>query len=366
MRGGGSEELFSELLDIIPMITLLLDKNLRVAAVFGDYEPLFAKPRGEIVGKNIEELVPYRGLREILNRSGERKERKEFELPVYLPGSGSKILKAQSSSVKIAGPLFSSEECKVFFLEDITERMKLEEQLLQAEKNAGMGELAASIAHELGNPLSIMSSTLQYISDSPVAHQDGSLRGDLNVVLENIGRMHELLGNLAEFMVPEKPVFNYGNLNEGISQILAFVQRECQSKRIEIRTSFDETIPQLWMDMRRIKQVFLNLIKNAVEAMPDGGSITISTQLSRAFRSSLSDVVTVKVEDTGRGISQENIDKIFKPFFSTKKGGRGLGLSLSQKIIREHCGQISVENRKDRGTVFSINIPVERAGDEDN
>jgi len=236
---------------------------------------------------------------------------------------------------------------------DITERKRAEEQLLQSEKLGGMGLLAGSIAHELGNPLSIMSSTLQYVQDALLNTGNRQLIEGIDMIMDSIKQMHELLRSLSEFSRPRRPHFESTDLRRILSRVLSFIQKEAETHKIKVRHQFDENLPNCQVDPGEIKQLFLNLFKNAIEAMPDGGELRV-----RMYLLDSKDVVCIEVSDTGPGISETDLRSIFRPFYSTKPGGTGLGLSFCRHVVEEHGGEITVKSELSKGSIFSIILPV--------
>jgi signal transduction histidine kinase len=236
----------------------------------------------------------------------------------------------------------------------LSERIRLEQQLIHSEKLAGMGQLAASLAHELGNPLSIMSATLQYL-----------YKRLQEVILDNLQRMDELLKTLAGFMGPERPRIECLDIQQTLSHVLTFVAREAEEHQVKIHTDFEPTLILCQADHRQLKQVFLNLFKNALEAMPTGGHLTISVRRRVDPAPSAKPELLIDIQDTGIGIADTDLDAIYRPFYSTKKQGTGLGLPFCRRVIEEHAGEISVQSQLGKGTTVAIRLPVAQEGEGD-
>jgi PAS domain S-box-containing protein len=244
----------------------------------------------------------------------------------------------------------------VVILEDITEQKKMEEHLLQTSKLASLGKLTAGISHEIGNPLASISSLVQELkvlkleSAEDLEFTDDALK-TINSHIERIAKIVRSLGDFARISTKEKTPTH---LPEILDRTIGLVKYDKRFK--EIRVVFDiDGIPPLKIDPDQIQQVFLNLILNAVDAMPGGGSLTISMKRK-------SDWVEVAFGDTGAGIDEAIINRIFDPFFTTKPLGKGtgLGLSICYGIIREHKGTIAVKSKEGKGTTFTIRLPVEK------
>jgi len=238
----------------------------------------------------------------------------------------------------------------VVVLEDITEKKKIEEELFRATKHASIGRLAAGVAHEIGNPLASISSLVQeLVSEGGSEFLTNSL-GTINHHVDRIARIVRSLGDFAR-LYPRQKVPT--TLEQSLETTLNLVRYDKHFKKIQVTKDVKPT-PPLRLDPDQMQQVFLNLILNARDAMPNGGELKISIGQSDGH-------VRMVFSDTGSGISQDDRDKIFDPFFSTKGPvrGTGLGLSVSYSIIKDHGGDINVESAPGRGTTFIITLPVE-------
>jgi len=254
-------------------------------------------------------------------------------------------------------------------VEDITERRARETRLRRAENLASLTTLAAGVAHEIKNPLGAISIHLQLMQKALITGVDVS--GGMNFAGEGWGQTEALLDKyidvvneevdrlnriVVDFLFAVRPMtldLREGNLNFLVNELAQFVGAELEQARIRLVLDLDDGIPPALMDERHVKQVLLNLVRNAKDAMPDGGALTIST-------AALDGAICLNVRDTGAGISQENIAKIFEPYFTTKDAGTGLGLTLVYKIVREHQGEISVNSREGGGADFEITLPAYR------
>jgi len=256
-------------------------------------------------------------------------------------------------------------------VEDITEKRTRETRLRRAENLASLTTLAAGVAHEIKNPLGAISIHLQLmqkaLSKERVASKDTG--GDIKfhgekgrqtealfdkyfgIINEEVERLNRIVVDFLFAVRPMSLELREGDPNLIIHELAEFVGAELDQSRIRLFLELDENLPPVLIDERYIKQVLLNLVRNAQAAMPDGGLLTIATMASDSE-------IRMSICDTGVGISQENIGKIFEPYFTTKDNGTGLGLTLVYKIIREHRGEILVDSREEGGTVFEITLPV--------
>lgn len=359
-----NDQFYINIVDSFPYAFLVLDEELRVKCCNRGCEALFSKTKNEIMDSELSEIIPHRELRiqaetVLQTRSGERL------VELHLEADSPRVLRAIVTALNMTKQ--NGESLCLITLEDISERAQLEEQLVQSEKLAGMGLLASTIAHELGNPLSIISSTLQYIRDvildveghkHKVEVQEDSIVESVDIIMDSIGRMYELLRTLSGFTISQQPHFEPTDLRRVLSQMLVFIHKEAEAHKVKIHHQIDNDLPTCLVNQREIKQLFLNLLKNALEAMPEGGSLGI-----RAYLPASKDAVCIDISDTGYGISENDLRLIFRPFYSTKSGGTGLGLSFCRRVVEEHGGEISVKSKLHKGSTFSVFLPVKQGGE---
>lgn len=237
------------------------------------------------------------------------------------------------------------------------ELKKAQVQLIQSEKMASLGQLVAGVAHEINTPLGAINSNNDMILRCVEKLEEGNsaalgmIKNILPITQDAIGRINTLVKSLKNFARLDEAVFQEADLHEGILSTLDLIRHEIKN-RIEVVTDFG-VLPKVKCKPNSINQVFMNILVNAYQSMDDGGKIIIKTGIE-------DDKVFVKIKDTGRGISQENLDRIFDPGFTTKGVGvgTGLGLSISYEIIAEHKGEILVESEIGTGTEFTIKLPV--------
>ncbi len=235
------------------------------------------------------------------------------------------------------------------------EDMKKQKAIMRrADRLASLGTLTAGLAHEIRNPLVAIKTLTQLL---PERIDDEEFRKDfLAIASGEVDRISSLVNELLEFARPTKPQLQYENLSEIMDGMVLLISTEVKKQNLEITSEYGENIPPVPIDREQIKQVFLNILLNAIEATDEGGMVgveirTFATEKGERF-------VQVEIRDTGRGIPEEHLDNIFTPFFTTKKKGSGLGLSNAHQIIQEHGGTITVESRVGKGSSFCINLPV--------
>jgi two-component system, sporulation sensor kinase E len=254
-------------------------------------------------------------------------------------------------------PLVHEKEIRgsLVHIKDITEKRERDARLRRAESLASLTTLAAGVAHEIKNPLGSISIHLQLIEKAikkqSEAIQEGDIFQQLDIIHEEVDRLNSIVVDFLFAVRPMDTKMEAHDLNRIIHDIRDFLRYELEEGSIEIHEELDEELPLLELDEKFIKQALLNLVKNAAAAMPEGGGITLQTRLE-------GDQVVLSVCDTGTGISDEILEKIFEPYFTTKDFGSGLGLTVVYKIVKEHKGEISVRSKEGIGTTFSITLPV--------
>ncbi|TKJ38547.1 hypothetical protein CEE37_12335 [candidate division LCP-89 bacterium B3_LCP] len=267
----------------------------------------------------------------------------------------------------IGGIVYDGVDCHQIICRDVTDKRKLEAQLMQAQKMASLGQLAAGVAHELNTPLGTIYSSCYYIKDF-LHKKPEKIPKHVEIVSTHIERCRKIINDLLNFSrAPSATIeLEKSNLNELVERCLSLIGKEIRSGGISLNKDLQK-IPECLIDPARISQVILNITLNAVQAMPSGGQLTImswhdleSDNLPTPLNGS--GFNHISIADTGVGIDEGDLPEIFTPFFSTKKanGGIGLGLSVAYEIAESHMGNIQVDSEKGVGTKFQINLPVDR------
>jgi signal transduction histidine kinase len=228
---------------------------------------------------------------------------------------------------------------------------KTEAQLIRSEKLAALGQLAAGIAHEIRNPLTSINILIHSLTEN--LSSGDSHREDLKVIEEEINRINEILDRFLRFAKPAAPLLERTDVASIFEETLQLIRPRIEKQRIVVRKEF-QALPIILMDREQIKQVALNLLLNAVQAMPEGGTLTLRGQNSEDGQ-----WIRISIQDSGMGIPSEDMNKLFDPFFSTKEGGVGLGLSIAHRIIDQHHGKIEVESNPGEGTLFALWLPID-------
>lgn len=241
----------------------------------------------------------------------------------------------------------------------------LKERMRRSDRLAAIGLIAAGIAHEIKNPLVGIRGAAQLLkSELRSAPAAGSgLTEYLDVILKEADRLNGVLEGILDFTRVKPRETGSFNIHSILDRALLLNEEAARQSNIVLTREYDPSLPDVLGNQDQLIQVFLNIVRNAVEAMPSGGRLTVITRMSDLFTSVQADgrkhrLMVVKVIDTGPGIKQEHLQDIFAPFFTTKDRGVGLGLALSYQIVQEHLGTIRVESRKDEGTTFSVYLPL--------
>jgi two-component system, NtrC family, sensor kinase len=333
---------------------LAVDLADRIESWNSQMEVMYALPRWQAVTRPLSEIFPAAFVEEFYRVRQNPGIHNLYKFRLGTPSGESRIV-----NVAIA-PLVTRKFSvigRLIIMDDITERVELEAQLSQADKLSSIGLLAAGVAHEVNTPLAVISSYAQMLAKQLQGDpQRGAL---LEKITRQTFRASEIVNNLLNFSRTSGTEFTEIDVNKVISDTLALLEHQFRTSRIHIQSELYRDLPLIYGNAGRLQQVFLNLFLNAKDAMNNGGTLRIATANGEA--------ISVSVADTGSGIAQEHIHRIYDPFFTTKVGGRegqnrgtGLGLSVTYGIIQEHAGKIKVESRPGEGTTFLLEFPLIR------
>jgi len=331
---------------------------------------IFNKGAENLLGYRAEEVVEKMNIRSIYQPGVAKEVMEKLRSPDF-GGVGKltsfPIFHRRKEGELIEGDLSASiifdekgnEIASVGIFKDLRERLgmerelqKMREALLQSEKLAAMGRLTSQIAHELNNPIYGIMNTLELLKTE--IPPESKRRRILELSLSEIQRLSEMLRNMLSFSKPEEEKRRPIKVDELVEGILLMMEKQMRESNIQVEKSFDPDIPEVMASTNQMRQVMLNIIKNAKEAMPKGGTLTVRTAREEGR-------VLIHIRDTGVGIPEEIRDKIFEAFFTTKQKvkGVGLGLSVCYGIIKDHGGEIKVESEEGKSTTFMISLPIE-------
>jgi PAS domain S-box-containing protein len=342
---------FSEnIVESLNVGVLAVDLDGRIESWNTQLDALVGVPRGGALGKNICEVLPPELLAEIAMRATLEQVSGIYKFPLRNRAGQSLVV-----NVSIAPLVGKSGEKlgRLILIEDITERMNLEEQMVQNEKLTSLGLLAAGVAHEVNTPLAVISNHIQMLARQLPG--DDPRHKIIDKIVKQTFRASEIVNNLLNFSRTAAAEFTEVNLNQVIEETLSLVAHPFKTSRVNVIRNLHGELPHVLGSTNRLQQVFLNLFLNARDAMPNGGMLEVRTN-------SYNGAVEVEITDTGVGIPRDVQNRIFDPFFTTKSSGRGtgLGLSVSYGIIKEHAGKIEVRSTPGKGTSFRLEFPVAR------
>jgi len=346
-----SKELLQSVFDGITDVVILLDPEYRIKMVNKAFLDQHGLKVEEILNRSLVELplkdpCPFKSCK--------------TPLSVFPSASVVEQVYGQDGSIYEVTfyPLFSEQgkiHDVVCYSKNITEKKEVERRIQQTEKLVAVGQLAAGVAHEINNPLGVILCYTDLIKENSAGSEE--ITSDINIIERHAENCRRIVADLLDFSRSRESRIDkqYASINEAIDNVLSMIRQQFLKQQIDLVCNLDESLPSCLMDSRRIKQVLLNLIMNAAQAIGKKGNISISTRAE-------SSTVMIEIEDDGPGISKDIIDKIFDPFFSTKEPGQGtgLGLSVSYGIIREHDGEIRVQSTPGQGAKFTVVIPAPR------
>jgi two-component system sensor kinase FixL len=335
-----------------------IDENHTVIFFNRAAEEIFGYSRKEVIGRDLNVIMSPRcskNHRQAVTRYVKTR------IPGRIGHETELVASRRNGTTFPASISFSVTEVngRLFFtgiVRDMTEKQALQEQIIRSEKLSALGQLAAEITHEIKNPLMLIGGFAQQLIR--VIDDEKHLQ-KLNVITDEVTRLEKLLTDLREFHLPKTIASEKVNLKELFQEIYFMVKDDCEKKNIRTELKIDDKALLVTGDRYSLKQVFLNLFKNSMDAMEHGGVFSIQTSL-------IGDQVEITVADEGCGIPEQDKEKIFSPFFTTKKHGTGLGLCISKRIIEEHAdGSLSMKSKEGKGTSFTIRLPVYRETSEE-
>jgi len=333
---------------------LSTDGEGRVVTFNGMAERITGRRIDEVVGRTCLEVWGKRGtVTQVVDNTLKERTYLNYETGITSPERGmvpvslSSTLLRDSQGLKM-GALVS--------IQDLTEMKELEDKIRRADKLTALATMAAGMAHEIKNPLSSMKVFAQLL---PQKIDDPEYRQKLEEILpREIDRIDRIVESLLGFARATEPTYQATDLNALLEEDLKYFRLQAENAGVKLKTNYSP-LPEIEVDRGQMGQVFSNLILNALQAMPGGGELTVSTLPGKKVEDILQ-CVKVVVGDTGHGMSEETLKKLFDPFFTTKYGGTGLGLTITHSIVDGHRGGIDVESRVGKGTTFTVTLPVKQ------
>ncbi|MGE5592926.1 MAG: ATP-binding protein [Betaproteobacteria bacterium] len=273
-----------------------------------------------------------------------------------MPISGASVALVASSSVLLDRNQRPLGVAVTF--EDVTELRELQRQVHEAAKLAAVGELSAGLAHEVRNPLGAIKACSQFLEDR--VPEDESLRRFTRILVREVDRLDQLVERLLGFARPRESDMQYVDIHDVLDRMVSLVGLKAKQARVEIVRRYQPDLPRVFADPEKLQQAFLNIMLNAIDAMPHGGILVVATATCGGHEGAAGSKVRIDFRDTGVGIPADQLDKVFTPFFTTREGGTGLGLAIARRVVSEHGGEITVESRPGVGSAFSVFLPITR------
>ena len=335
--------------NIIESLTVgvaVLDKNGRISGWNRICEKTFNRKRADVLGERLSDVISPKAFETIFPPDTQSEFHLVGEFPINRPSGEMRIF--DIAKTPLLDNLRHSYGTIIVF-EDITDKIRLQQQLLTSEKLASIGLLSAGVAHEINTPLTGISSYVQMLQKKTLDENLSQLLGKIEAQTDRVSR---IVKNLLTFARnPSDTAFHRVQLRESLQEIISLIDYKLKAMAIELEIDLAPTAP-IWAQGERLQQVFINIILNALDAMPNGG------QLRLELRETPTEAV-VTISDTGTGIKEQHLPRIFDPFFTTKGVGKGtgLGLSISYAIVNEHEGRIEVHSEIGKGTKFIIYLP---------
>lgn len=309
---------------------------------------VFGFGAAEMLGRRINQLAPegfqshqIRGVGRLLRRYHQTPG-KTVEVPA-LTKDGRTI----SVELSLTELMHQGQVHFIAIIRDVTERKKMDAYLRKSDKLSAVGQLAAGVAHEIRNPLTALKGFLQLI-----AAENATNDRYVEIMSDELLRIEFIVGELLVLAKPQATRFSLGDLRERLTDVATLLKAQAVMNNVDIVLELEPDLPPIRCEGNQLKQVFINLIKNAIEAMPGGGTVLVSAKKSEG-------AVVVRVIDEGQGIPAELLGRIGDPFYSTKENGTGLGLMVSHKIVELHQGTLHIESEVDRGTTITITLPIQ-------
>jgi two-component system, NtrC family, sensor kinase len=348
------KEFNENIVESINVGILALDLDDRIESWNAQMEAMYALSRAEAIGQPLRSVFPSEFVDAIDSFRNEQGVHHLYKFRMTTRAG-----EQRTANIAVA-PLLSRNFVsvgRIILVDDITERISLESQLAQADKLSSIGLLAAGVAHEINTPLAVISSYAQMLSKQMKG--DTRLGPVLDKITQQSFRAAEIANGLLNFSRTSTTEFRDTNLNQVIRDTLSLLEHQFKTAQIEVLLDLVEELPAISGNPGKLQQVFLNLLLNAKEAMPEGGKLRVSTLVNGH--------VAAVISDSGQGIAPEHLKRIYDPFFTTKttpkpgdRRGTGLGLSVSYGIIQEHAGKIHVESAIGSGTTFHLEFPLLR------
>lgn len=350
------------ILDNLPSGVFTVDLERRITSANRSAQEILKCPSSELLGRQVAQIDS--SFAEFVNATVQRERPVFRQEVVYHPLDRSESVPLEVSSLALRNVDGKTIGC-LLIVTDQTQIKRMEQEVRRGERLAAVGRMAASVAHEIKNPLVSIKTFAQLLPDR---YGDDEFRTSFSTLADQeIDRINSLVEHLLDLVRPSVVRQEEVDLVRILDDVLALMSIDCSRKELELVRENWDTAARVLGDPEKLKQVFVNLIQNAIQAMDPGGTLTLSLNVYRGIlppgsqeellQVSPGGTIAVSIADTGRGIAPNLLDTIFEPFFTTREGGTGLGLSISHKIVTDHGGKMFVESREGVGTRFTVSLP---------
>ncbi|MFK9090525.1 PAS domain S-box protein [Bacillus salipaludis] len=345
-----SQQQYKSLFEYSPDIVYMLDLDGKITNLNPHFDVITGFNREEIIGKNVKILLPKKYKR-FLHRfiSSVAEEGKPVMYEITIPHMNENAITLQCTSLPII--INGNITGIIGYGRDVTTLRKTEERLRRTEKLSVVGELSASVAHEIRNPLTSLKGFVQLLQVEDAKHQFY-----YQIMLDELNRINHIVGELLLLAKPQHLKFTKAEIQKLLNDVISLLRTEASYYNVQMESIFPEQGIHLECEPNQLKQLFINIIKNAIEASINGGNLAIGLELVE------NNQVLITVKDNGCGISKERLAKIGEPFYSSKEKGTGLGLTVSYKIVQTHKGTIRFESQRNHGTTVSMTLPLSQKG----
>lgn len=352
------ERLYENLLASVEDGVVVLDPAYVILTFNQGAEGIIGVSEGFALGNNLSSVIREKEVSDLA--------RKAYDTGKSFSDNDLSIRRRDGSIVPAsftASPLLDEEGKAlgtVIVLRDMSRIKALEDDLRRSDRLGIMGTLATGLAHEIKNPLGGIKGAAQLLQEE--LENDKRLTEYTGIIIREAERVNRLIEELLDFANPKRVSLRPMNIHKTLDDTTFLMSEVVKAKGAKVYKEFDPSLPLIKGDRERLSQVFLNIIKNAVEALAKGGWVMVSTRIVTDYLMVEGEerrgAIVVEVSDNGKGMDQETLDRLFTPFFSTKEKGTGLGLAISHRIIKEHKGHIKVKSKAGEGTTVSVTLPV--------
>lgn len=344
---------FEEIFDTVREGIIVIDNRLRIQVANPAALQLFGLPKeavGEPIGKYFRQ-INWTSLLELPPGEWGRFSRRQIQ--IFYPERRFVSFYLLPAPVRPDGQ-GEDELLATLIFHDITESCQDNAKTVETQRVAAITKLAAGVAHELGNPLNALGIHLQVLRRKCSAGGEEKMRAAvehfIGVADQELKLLDGIVKNFLNAVRPDKIELELINLQELVLSALGIMEPELQARSVQVKLDFPSIVPQINGDRTQLTQAFYNLIKNAMEAMKEGGELRISCTVDDVF-------VNLRFEDTGKGLSREEISHLMEPYYTTRPGGHGLGLLIVDRIVRSHGGDLSIDGKPGEGAAFTISLP---------